>query len=116
MHIVLHVILKRDGETPKEVPLIGNGFLAYIDHLFWFLPFPSTKEAYEMMAKREIPDDHWALKRQEIADEHLLERAPQDLRDGWKAWLKENGPGKSGANVGQEAVPANGPVSKCRRE
>ena len=113
---MLRVRLKRDGEIPKEVPLIGKGFLAYINHLFWFLPFPSTKEAYELMVEREIPDDHWTLKRQEITDEHLLERCPQDLRDGWKAWLKENGPAKSGANAAQEAVPATGPVSKCRRE
>ena len=68
--------------------MIGKGFFAYIDHPHWLLPLPSTKEAYELMAKREIPDDHWTLKRQEIADEDLLERALQDLRDEWKAWLK----------------------------
>ena len=112
----MRVRYKRDGETPKEIPLIGKGFLAYIDHLFWFLPFPSSKEAYELMAKWEIPDDNWTLKRQEIAAEHLLEQAPEDLRNGWKAWLNENGPAKSGASAGKEAVPASGPVSKCRRE
>ena len=57
-----------------------------------------------------------SLKRQEIADEHLLERAPQDLRDGWKAWLKENGSAKSGTHAAKEAVPASGPVSRRRQE
>ncbi len=61
------------------------------------------------MAKWEIPDDNWTLKRQEIANEHHLEQAPQDLCNGWKTWLNENGPAKSGAGAGKEAVPASGP-------
>jgi hypothetical protein len=74
--------LKRDGKTAKEILWIGSGFQAYIDNLFWFFPFSRSKQAYYMLAKKEMTDDNWIIQRAEIADEHLLERAPQDLSDG----------------------------------
>jgi hypothetical protein len=50
-------------------------------------------------------------KRTEIAKE--LERAQQDLSDGWKAWPKEIGPGKSRGT--KEVIrPAGGVTSKVR--
>ena len=38
--------LKKDGVTTREAPLIGTGFHASIDHLFWslYLPFPIVKQ------------------------------------------------------------------------
>ena len=99
IRLMLCIRLKRNGEDSKEIPLIGKEFLSYIDHLYWFLPSPSPKEAYDMKAKKELPADLWSDKRQEIADEHRLQQAPQDLRDGWKAWLKVNRPSKSGLSV-----------------
>ncbi len=70
-----------------EIPLIGSGFQAYINNLFCPPPFSSSKQAFEMLAKTEMTDDNWIIKRAEIADAHLLERALQDLSDGRKAWL-----------------------------
>jgi hypothetical protein len=108
--------LKRDGKTAKEILLIGSGFQAYVDNLFWFLPFSSTKQAYDMLVKKEMTDDNWIIKRAEIADEHLIERAPQDLSDGWKAWLAKNMLGKDCAKAARTAVPAAGPVSMVRED
>ena len=90
--------------------MIGSGFQAYVDNLFWFLPFSSTKQAYDMLVKKEMTDDNWIIKRAEIADEHLIERAPQDLSDGWKAWLAKNMLGKDCAKAARTAVPAAGPA------
>ena len=96
MIFILHMLcirLKHTGEDSMEIPLIGKGFLSYIDHLFWFLPFPSQKEANELMATKVLPGvpaDLWTTdKRQEIADKHHLPQATQELRDGWKAWLRQ---------------------------
>jgi hypothetical protein len=66
--------LKRDGKTAKEIPLIGKDFQAYIDSLFWFLPFSSMKQLYELLSKKEMADDNWIIMRAEIADERQLER------------------------------------------
>ncbi len=68
-----------------------------------------------LMAKKELPADLWSDMRQEIADEHLLPQAPHVLRDGlgWKAWLNDNGPSKSGGPAQPVAVPAaSGMVSR----
>ena len=65
----MFVRLKKNGKDSKEISLIGQGFQAYIDHLFWFLPFSSPKQAFDLLAKkatraqsqmkmlRRIPDD-----------------------------------------------------------
>ncbi len=75
--------LKKNGKDAKEMSLIGQSFQAYIDHLFWYLPFSNLKEAHDMLAKKEMSDEPWTIKRDEIKAEHLLERAPEDLRMGW---------------------------------
>ncbi len=41
--------LKIDGMTTWEVPLIGAGFHAFIDHLFWYLPFASVKQGNSLV-------------------------------------------------------------------
>ena len=56
-----------------------------IDHLFLFLPFSNQKQVYDMLSKKEMSDEPWTIKRDEIKAEHLLERAQEDLRVGWKA-------------------------------
>jgi hypothetical protein len=106
--------LKKNGKDSKEIPLIGMGFQAYIDHLFWFLPFSNPKQAHEMLAKKEMSDENWITKREEIRAEHLMDRAPNDLRVGWKAWIKENGPGKEGPGASRQ-VPATGITSVVRK-
>ena len=76
------VRLKKNGQDAKEISLIGQGFQAYIDHLFWYLPFSTAKQAHDMLAKKEMSDEPWIMKRDEIKAEHLLDRAPDDLRKG----------------------------------
>jgi hypothetical protein len=41
--------MKKDGETTKDVPLIGLGFNNFIIHLFWFLPSASIKQDYAVL-------------------------------------------------------------------
>jgi hypothetical protein len=60
-----------------------------------------------MLSKKEMSDEPWTIKRDEIKAEHLLERAPEDLRMGWKAWIAAQGPGKEGAGAAA-VVPAAG--------
>ena len=55
-----------------------------------------------------------STKRDEIRAEHLLEQAAEDLRVLWKAWLKENGPGKGGPAAAVMA-PAAGVTSLKRK-
>ena len=107
------VRFKRDGVATKEIPLIGTGFQAFIDNLFWFLPFSSSKQAFDMLAKKEMSDDNWIVKREEMAAEHQKENAPNDLRVGWKAWLVDS---KDGAvdDPAAAAVPAAGITSLVR--
>ena len=105
--------LKKNGKDAKEVSLIGPGFHGYIDHLFWFLPFSCPKQAYEMLANKEMSDENWITKRDEVKAEHLLEQAPVDLRVGWKAWIAEHGSVKAGAGAAA-AVPAAGITSVIR--
>ena len=105
--------LKKNGKDTKEISLIGQGFQAYIDHLFWYLPFSNPKHAHDMLAKKEMSDEPWTIKRDEIKVEHLLERAPADLRMGWKAWIAEHWSGKDGA-CAAAVIPAAGITSVIR--
>jgi hypothetical protein len=74
--------LKKNSKDAKEleVSLIGQAFQACIDHLFWYLPFFTVKQAHEMLAKKEMSDEPWTIKRDEIKAKRFLERAPADLR------------------------------------
>ena len=51
----------------------------------------------------------WCTKRDEIKADHLKERAPADLREGWKAWIVEHLAGKEGGAA--VAVPSSGVLS-----
>jgi hypothetical protein len=87
--------------TSQEVPFIGAGFQAFIDHLFWYLPFPSIKKGNSLLEELQdlTKDDwthHWSIKREEIRDEHNLDHAPNDLFIGWKAWIRYHRPNKGG--------------------
>ncbi len=105
---------KRDGKETKEMPLIGTGFHSYIDHLFWYLPLSNVKQAYATLdAVDGVTEADWETKRAEIAKELTLERDQQDLSYGWKAWLKENGPGK-GRGTKEVVRPAGGVTSSVR--
>ncbi len=101
--------MKANGKDFEKTSLIFQGFIAYIDHLFWFLPFFSPKQAYDMMVKK-MSNEHWITKRDEIKAEHLMELAPADLRMGWKAWIAGHRPGKEGAGA-PAVVPAAGITS-----
>jgi hypothetical protein len=111
LHILILIVYqaeKKNGKDAKEVSLIGQGFQAYIDHLFLYLPFSTVKQAHQMLAK-EMSDEPWTIKRDEIKGfkaEHLLEQAPADLRMGWKAWIAELWYGKEGA-VAAAVIPVD---------
>ncbi len=106
--------MKKDGVTIEDVPLIGAGFHAYIDHLFWYLPFSSPKQANTLHEEMEdLAEDDWNSKHEGIRDEHKLERATNDLVIGWKAWIKEHWPNKSG-NAPRIERPAEGVKSIVR--
>ncbi len=104
---------KRDGKETKEVPLICTGFHSFIDHIFWYLPFSNVKQAYAALdAVEGVTEADWETKRAEIAKELTLEWAQQDLSEGWKAWLKDNGQVKG---RGKEVIrPAGGVTSRVR--
>ena len=55
----------------------------------------------------------WIMKSDEIKDEHLLDRAPDDLRKGWKAWIAEHGSGRDGAGAAA-VIPEAGIISVYR--
>ncbi len=101
----MRIRLKKKGKYAKEISLIGQGFQAYINHLFWYLPLSNQKQAHDMLAK--MSDEPWTIKPDEIKAEHLLERAPADLRMGWKAWIAEHRSGKEGAGA-SAVIPAAG--------
>ncbi len=82
--------LKKNSKYTKEISLIGQGFQAYIDLLFWYLPFSNLKQAHDMLVKKEMSDEPWTIKCDEIKAEHLLELAQADLRMGWKAWIAKH--------------------------
>jgi hypothetical protein len=105
---------KKDGTIAKEIPLIGTDIHSYIDYIFWYLPFSNAKQAYATLdAVKGVTEADWETKWSEIAKGLTLERAQQDLSDDWKAWLKENGPGKSSGT--KEVIrPAGGVTSRVR--
>jgi hypothetical protein len=59
--------LKKNGKDTKEISLIGQGYQAYINHLFWYLHFSNPKHAHDMLAKKEMSDEPWTIKRDDQA-------------------------------------------------
>ncbi len=53
---------KKNGKDAKEISLIGQGFQGYLNHLFWYLPFSTAKQAHDMLAKKEMSDEPWIMK------------------------------------------------------
>jgi hypothetical protein len=49
--------LKKNCKDAREISLIGQGFQAYIEHLFWYLPFSNPKQSHDMLAKEEMSDE-----------------------------------------------------------
>ena len=113
MHIlVTHSFLdslKRDGVTPKNVKLIGHGFLSLVDTLFWYLPFASSKQAHGIR-ERAVPavtEENWAEMYATIIAEHKEEGAREQLAAGWKKWLAEQNPAAA-AGAAASAAAAGG--------
>jgi hypothetical protein len=129
----------RQVQERQQIPLIGTGFHSYIDHIIWNLPFSNVKQAYATLDAMEgVTEADWETKCAEIAAELMLERAQQDLSaqrrrsqpafimimimklvsvsDGWKAWLKENGPVNLKGRCGTKEVirPAGRVTSRVR--
>ncbi len=67
-----------------------------------------------MTNTKSVSSDDWDVKREEIAAEHNRPQAQQDLMNGWKACIKENGPNKSG-RAATDNRPANGLKSIVRK-
>ncbi len=70
LHIlILNVCHVKENSTAwdfKEIPLIGQGFQAFIDNLFWYLPFSSKTQADDMRDKKDMSDDNWVTKSEEL--------------------------------------------------
>lgn len=101
----VHDRLKKDGETSKTVPLIGRGFLSLVDSVFWHLPFVSSKQAHAVREKTDPPvtEEEWTQKFNLITSEHKLEGAREQLRAGWKDWLRARNPGAAVEGAANEA-------------
>ncbi len=54
-----------------------------------------------------MSDEPWIMKRDEIKAEHLLDRASDDLRKGWKKWIAEHRSGREGTGAAA-VIPAAG--------
>jgi hypothetical protein len=92
--------LKKNGKDAKEISQGFQGkFKLTSTTTSWYLPFCNPKQAHDMLAKKEMSDEPWTVKRDEIKAEHLLERALAELRMGWKAWITEHWSGKEGAGA-----------------
>jgi hypothetical protein len=59
-----------------------------------------------MTNTKSVSSDDWDVKQQEIVAEHNLLQAQQGLKNGWKAWIKENSLNKSG-RAAMDKSPAN---------
>jgi hypothetical protein len=86
-------------------------FTYYIAYLFAYFKYFGNASLDAVEGMTEGSEADWETKRAEIAKELTLERAQQDLSDGWKAWLKENCPGK-GRGTKEVIRPAGGVASR----
>ena len=61
----------------------------------------------------ELPEDCWLTQREEVRAEHLLEQAAKDLRDGWKAWIAQNGSGTALEPLQAPSQPLESPRGRA---
>jgi hypothetical protein len=50
---------------------------------------------FQMTNTKSVSSGDWDVKSQEIVAQHSLPQAQQNLKNCWKAWIKENCPNKS---------------------
>ena len=76
--------------TPKNVKLIGHGFLSLVDTLFWYLPFASSKQAHGIREKAvpAVTEENWAEMLQQSQQSTIRKgHAGSWLLDGKSGWL-----------------------------
>ena len=75
--------------TCKNIKLIGHCSLSLVNNLFWYLPFPNSKQAHGTR-ERAVPavtEENWADMCAAITAEHSEEGAREQLAvDGKIGW------------------------------
>ena len=61
-----------------------------LDDVFWMLPFSSKKQAQIIRQENQIPDEDWQKYRKNIASDHRLPDAREQLMQSWKAWIAQD--------------------------
>ena len=70
--------------------VFGKGLLDTLDDVFWMLPFSGKKQSQIIRQENDLTDDDWQKRRNQITAEHRLEGARDQLRNQWKAWIKQD--------------------------
>ncbi len=98
--------------TTKEVPLIGAGFHAFIDLLFWYLPFANVKQGNSLVEELDdLTEDDWSIKREEIRDEHSLIALPTIFASAGRHGLGTTGQTRVASPRGSSVLPkGSGPL------
>ncbi len=87
---------ERDREQdPEEVAFLNANSLAFIDELFYRLPFPDIGRLQKLQLDSEITADIGRF-RDEIKEDYAHPRFMEDLRQGWMEYLESEmqGPAK----------------------
>jgi hypothetical protein len=87
---------KRDHkQDPKEVAFLNVNSLAFIDELFYRLPFPDIGRLEKLQLDSGITTDIMRF-RDEIKEDYANPRFMEDLRKGWMEYLDSEmrGPAK----------------------
>lgn len=79
---------KRDHkQDPKEVAFLNVNSLAFIDELFYRLPFPDIGRLEKLQLDSGIASDI-ARFHEEIKEDYANPRFMEDLRKGWMGYLE----------------------------
>ena len=74
-------------EIVSDELFFGDGFLDYVDNLFFYLPFSSKYEADKTRAKTGTRDDVWAKVRARLHEDHRKPENRSILIQAWKDYV-----------------------------
>ena len=87
-------------KVESSIPAFGLGWLDFIDHIFFHMPFTGPVQANLVRTNYSIKKEVWDQHHETMSADHRLPGAREELRVSWKAYVaKYVSTSLSGGNV-----------------
>ncbi len=77
-------------KVQKSILAFGLGWLDFIDHIFFHLPFTGPVQADGVRTKNGIKKELWDQHHETVSADHRSPGAREDFRASWKKYIAKH--------------------------